>query len=99
MQREKEELHKLIIDLEAKLDQKQKLELEIERLKGTAEVMKHMGEEGDKEAENNMNSIELELKEKEEELDALEAINQALIVKERKTNDEVQEARKELINV
>lgn len=96
--REKEELHKRIIDLEAKLDQKQKLELEIERLKGTAEVMKHMGEEGDKEAENNMNSIELELKEKEEELDALEAINQALIIKERKTNDEVQEARKELIN-
>ncbi|XP_027166996.1 protein INVOLVED IN DE NOVO 2-like [Coffea eugenioides] len=96
--REKEELHKRIIDLEAKLDQKQKLELEIECLKGTAEVMKHMGEEGDKEAENNMNSIELELKEKEEELDALEAINQALIVKERKTNDEVQEARKELIN-
>lgn len=39
------------------------------------------------------------LKEKTEELESLDAINQALVVQERKSNDELQEARKELIAV
>ena len=38
------------------------------------------------------------LREKEESLEDLEALNQTLIVKERKSNDELQEARRELIN-
>ena len=33
------------------------------------------------------------------ELEDLEALQQALVVKERKTNDELQDARKELIRV
>ena len=50
------------------------------------------------EAKKKMESIQEELKEKEEDLEDLELTNQALIVKERKSNDELQEARKELIN-
>ncbi|KAL5580990.1 hypothetical protein UlMin_013432 [Ulmus minor] len=38
------------------------------------------------------------LKDKEEDLEAMEALNQALIVKERRSNDELQQAREELIN-
>ncbi|PIN24385.1 hypothetical protein CDL12_02918 [Handroanthus impetiginosus] len=101
--RKKELLHKKIIELEAKLDQKQALEqaleLQIQRMKGAIEVMKHItDEEGDMEDKNKLESIEKELMEKEEELDGLESLNQALIIKERKTNDELQEARKQLVN-
>lgn len=98
-QREKERLHMQIIELEKKLDAKQALELEIQRLRGAVQVMKHIGNDGDEEAEEKLGAIQDELKEKEEELEGLEALNQALIVKERKTNDELQDARKELINV
>ncbi|KAJ9698427.1 hypothetical protein PVL29_007490 [Vitis rotundifolia] len=97
--REKEKLHKRIIELERKLDAKQALELEIERMRGALQVMKHMGENGDMDMKIKMDKIQEGLKEKEEELDDLEALNQALVVKERKSNDELQEARKELISV
>lgn len=99
MQRVKEQLHKRIIELEANLDQKQALQLQIERLRGSIEVMRHMNEEGDVEAKKKLQSVQEEIKESEEELDSLETLNQALIIKERLTNDEVQEARKELIHV
>lgn len=98
LQRDKELLHKKIIELEVKLDQKQALELQIECLRGAVEVMKHMTE-GSENDEKKLESIEEELQEKEDELEGLESLNQALIVKERKTNDELQEARKELISV
>ena len=98
-QREKENLHKRIIELERKLDAKQALELEIERMRGALQVMKHMRENRDMDMKIKMDEIQEELKEKEEELDDLEALNQALVVKERKSNDELQEARKELISV
>lgn len=39
------------------------------------------------------------MREKERELEDLEALNQTLIVRERKRNDELQDARKELVNV
>ncbi|KAL3653151.1 hypothetical protein CASFOL_002832 [Castilleja foliolosa] len=99
--REKELLHQKIIELEGKLDQKQALELHIQRMRGALEVMKHMtiDEEEDMELKQKLESIEEELKENEEELDGLETLNQTLIVKERKTNDELQEARTELIKV
>lgn len=97
-QRQKENLHKKIIELEAKLDQKQALELEIERMKGATEVMKHMAEEGDVEDKKKLDSIEEELRDKEEELEGLESLNSSLIVMQRKANEEVQEARKQLIS-
>lgn len=96
--REKEKLHKRIIELEKKLDAKQALELEIERMRGAIQVMKHISEDGNNEDKRKMESIKKDLQEKEEELEDIEALNQALIVKELKSNDELQEARKELIN-
>lgn len=97
IQREKESLHKKIIDLEKQIDQRQALELQIEQLKGAAQVMEHMGR--DTETKKKMDAIVDELKEKEEELEDLEALTQTLVVKERKCNDELQDARKELIAV
>lgn len=61
--------------------------------------MKHMGDDGDLEVLKKVEDILKDLKEKEEELDDLETLNQTLIVRERKSNDELQEARKELVNV
>ena len=98
-QRQKEELHNRIIKLEKQLDTKQALELEIERLRGALNVMKHMEDDGDVEVLRKMDAIIKKLIEKEGELNDLDALNQTLIVRERKSNDELQEARKELINV
>ncbi|MFS8003184.1 hypothetical protein Hanom_Chr13g01210901 [Helianthus anomalus] len=60
----------------------------IKQMKGAIEVMKHMTEE-DPEANNKMKSLQNDLKEKEEELEGLEELNQALVVKERKTKNEL----------
>ncbi|CAN0837446.1 Protein INVOLVED IN DE NOVO 2 [Linum grandiflorum] len=97
-QREKEKLHNRIIQLEKQLDAKQKLELEIEQLRGSLKVMQHMGDDGDAEILKKVEDVMKDLKEKEDELDSVEALNQTLIVKERKSNDELQDARKELLN-
>ncbi|GMI86246.1 INVOLVED IN DE NOVO 2, RNA-DIRECTED DNA METHYLATION 12 [Hibiscus trionum] len=96
--RQKEELHNRIIQLEKQLDQKQALELEIEQLRGSLNVIKHMGDEDDIEVLKKVEASLKELREKEGELEDLEALNQTLIVRERKSNDELQDARKELIN-
>ncbi|KAH9766713.1 protein involved in de novo 2 [Citrus sinensis] len=96
--KQKEDLHNRIIQLEKQLDAKQALALEIERLKGSLNVMKHMGDDGDIEVLQKMETVLKDLREKEGELDDLEALNQTLIIRERKSNDELQDARKELIN-
>ncbi|KAK3017534.1 hypothetical protein RJ639_007209 [Escallonia herrerae] len=95
--REKELLHKRIIELEKKLDAKQALELEIEHMRGALQVMKHMGDDGETNVKKQIEDIQRDLLDKEEELEGLEALNQALVIKERKTNDELQDAQKELI--
>lgn len=96
--KEKHQLYQRIIELQKKLDDKQRLELEIEQMRGAVEVMRPISDGGDAEAKRKMESLEENLKEKEEDLESLEDLNQALIIKERKTNDELQDARKELIN-
>lgn len=85
--------------MEKKLDEKQALELQIERYRGALEVMKHLGADKDMKLKKEMDEIKENLKEKEEEMEALEELNQALIIKERRSNDELQEARKETIIV
>ncbi|KAF5189775.1 Factor of dna methylation, partial [Thalictrum thalictroides] len=87
-----------ILLLEKKLDAKQKLELEIEEMKGNLQVMKRMGGDDDQKIQEKMKEIDEELKDKIEEIDDLEALNQTLLVKEHKSNNELQEARKELIS-
>ncbi|XP_028766461.1 factor of DNA methylation 1 [Neltuma alba] len=94
-QREKEEALRKIIELEKQLDAKQKLEMEIEELKGKLQVWKHLGD--DDAVQKKIKEMNDELEQKEVELDDVESMNQTLIVKERQSNDELQEARKELI--
>ncbi|KAJ4896882.1 Protein INVOLVED IN DE NOVO 2 [Raphanus sativus] len=97
--RQKEELHEKIIRLERQRDQKQAIELEIEQLKGELNVKRHMGSDGDAEIVKEVEEIYKGLTEKEEELADLDKFNQTLILRERRTNDELQEARKELVNI
>lgn len=99
MQKEKEELHRKIIDLQKELDNKQALELEIQRMRGALEVMEHMKDDEDPAAQERMNEMKEELKEKEDELEIMDGITQALVVKHRRNDDELQGARKELIAV
>ncbi|XP_072977365.1 factor of DNA methylation 5-like isoform X2 [Typha angustifolia] len=96
--REKEAALKKILQLEKQLDARQKLELEIQQLKGKLQVMKHMGGEEDSSVKKKMDEMSEQLNEKIEEMEGMEELNQALIIKERKSNDELQEARKELIS-
>ncbi|KAK7389487.1 hypothetical protein VNO78_24580 [Psophocarpus tetragonolobus] len=95
--REKEEAYNKILQLEKQLDAKQKLEMEIEEIKGKLQVMKHLGDEDDTAVQNKIKEMNDELQEKIDNLENMEAMNQTLIVKERQSNDELQEARKELI--
>ena len=62
-------------------------------------MKKHMGSDGDAEIVKEVEEIYKGLTEKEEELADLDKFNQTLILRERRTNDELQEARKELVNV
>ncbi|XP_057967464.1 factor of DNA methylation 1 isoform X2 [Malania oleifera] len=95
--KEREEALNKILQLEKQLDAKQMLEMEIEELKGKLQVMKHMGDDDDAGIKKKMEEMTKELEEKIGEMDDLESLNQALITKERQSNDELQEARKELI--
>ncbi|KDP41984.1 hypothetical protein JCGZ_27002 [Jatropha curcas] len=95
--REKEEALNKILQLEMQLDAKQKLEMEIQELKGKLQVMKHLGDEDDTAVQNKMKEMNDELEQKVDDLADVESLNQTLITKERQSNDELQEARKELI--
>jgi hypothetical protein len=98
LQKEKEKHHKKIQKMERKLDSKQALELEVEQLRGAFQVMNQIGET-DLEEKKKLEAVKMDLKEKEEELEDIRALQQTLIVTECKTNDELQDARKALISV
>ncbi|KAJ0266724.1 XH/XS domain-containing protein [Hirschfeldia incana] len=92
-QKEKEKLHEKIMEMEAKLNETQELELEIEKLKGSTNVMKHMAD-GDVELMEKIAKTQMELEAREAALhDKIMSVTQ----KERMANDEFQEARKEMI--
>ncbi|XP_009610605.1 protein INVOLVED IN DE NOVO 2-like isoform X2 [Nicotiana tomentosiformis] len=95
LKKQKEELHKRIIKLEKQLVTKQAGEIEVERLRVT---MKQIEEEANQEVLQKVDTLLKDLREKEEKYEDLVALNQTLIVKERKSNDELQEALKELVN-
>ena len=99
MQREKQAAHERILKLQQDLDAKQNLELEIQTLRGKLEVMKHMPGEQDSESKEKMDELAVWLHEKVDELEDIDCLNQTLIIKLRKSNDELQDARKELIDV
>ncbi|CAA0836759.1 Protein INVOLVED IN DE NOVO 2 [Striga hermonthica] len=96
--KEKDRLHNRIILLEKQLDAKQAVQLEIEQLRGKLNVVKHMGDEGDLEVLNRVEILLKAMREKEGELQELDSLNQTLIVQERKRNEELQDARKEMVN-
>lgn len=60
--------------------------------------MKHIEDEDEKDIFTEMDSLLKDLRDKEEQLSDLEALRQTLTVKELRSNDELQDARKELIN-
>ena len=99
MQREKQVALQKILKLQQQLDAKQKLELEIQQLKGKLEVMKHMPGEEDSESKKKIKELTEELQYKYDEMEYMESMNQTLLIKERKSNDELQNARNELIAV
>ncbi|CAH8359918.1 unnamed protein product [Eruca vesicaria subsp. sativa] len=94
---QKEKLRERISSLERELDQKQGLELEVEHLKRQLSVMRHMEFNGDTEIVNKVETYLRDLSEKEGELAHVNKFNQDLVVRERETNDELQEARRALI--
>ncbi|XP_047087581.1 factor of DNA methylation 1-like [Lolium rigidum] len=93
--KEKEAALKEILMLEKKLDEKQKLELDIEQLRGKLKVVKHMEGEG-VDVKKLTEELTMKLDERMEAMEHLDQLNQALIIKERMTNDELQDAKKEL---
>jgi len=78
---------------------KQELELEIQQLKGSLSVLKHMEDDEDAEILNKVDTLQKDLRDKEQSLQDLDALNQTLIIKERESNDELQEARQALVDV
>ncbi|WZZ02611.1 hypothetical protein YC2023_088532 [Brassica napus] len=96
--RKKEEALNKILQLEKELNSKQQLQMEIQELKGKLQAMKHHREdEDDEDVKKKMKEMNEELGEKCSELQDLEDTNSALMIKERQSNDEIQEARQELI--
>lgn len=85
--------------MEKQLDAKQKLEMEIEEIKGKLQVMKHLENEDDTSVRKKMEEMNETLQEKVEDLNDMEEMNNVLIAKERLSNDELQEARKQFIAV
>ncbi|KAJ4839911.1 hypothetical protein Tsubulata_026603 [Turnera subulata] len=94
--REKQEAMDKFLKLEKELAAKQKLEMEIQDLRGKLQVMKQYSQDNAAN-QSNMKELEEELASKVDDMSSMESLNQILIVKERGSNDELQEARKVLI--
>ncbi|KAK1367753.1 XH domain-containing protein [Heracleum sosnowskyi] len=100
--KEEDKLNLRITQLVTKLKDKQRLELEIEGMSSGVEDMIPIFEGGsgyaDAEAKKEIKSLKENLKEKDELIKDLEELNKALIMKERKMNDEFQYAQNVLID-
>ncbi|XP_062188861.1 factor of DNA methylation 1-like [Phragmites australis] len=92
--REKEDVLARMLQLEKELHEKQQLELEVTRLNGTLQVMKHLEGDDDGDIHEKMEKLSERL---EHEKKRLEELSGDLVTKERESNDELQQARKELI--
>ncbi|VYS61534.1 unnamed protein product [Arabidopsis thaliana] len=80
------------------LEQRQKEELHEKIIRLERQIDQHMASDGDAQVVKEVDIIFKDLVEKEAELADLDKFNQTLILRERRTNDELQEARKELVN-
>ena len=95
MQRGKQAALEKILNLQQQLAAKENLELEIKQLLGKLEVVKHQGLE----SKEKIDVLSQVLEDNYGEMEGLELLNTALLITERKINDQLQDARKELINV
>jgi len=86
-QEEKEVAVNRILQFERQVYEKQKLELDIEQLKGKLEVVKHI--EGEGVVKKCSEELTSELNERIEEMEHLEDLNQTLVVKARMASDEI----------
>lgn len=84
---------------EHQLNDLQKLEMEIKEMKAKLEAMSCNSDSKDSASEKKIVELNNQLQEKMDEMDFMESSNQILVIKERKSNDQLQEIRKELINV
>ncbi|CAN8270115.1 unnamed protein product [Cochlearia groenlandica] len=96
--KQKDKFSARIASLERQIDQKQDLELEVEQLKGQLNVIRLMELDGGAEIVNKVETFLRDISEKEEDLAHVNKFNQDLVVQERKSNDELQEARTALIS-
>lgn len=95
IQDKKEQLNAKTVQLEKQQKSKQKLDSENHQLKRKLEVMKNMEDEFLKTVGN----LHTNLTEKEQSLQELQGYCQSVITKERQSNDELQKARKVMIEV
>jgi hypothetical protein len=93
LQLEKEKSSKRILDLEMKLDAWKK----VEEVKRKFVSKKQEKEKDIARDEDTVRTLERQLEDKQEEIADLQDFNQALIVRERQVNNELQEARNILI--
>lgn len=89
-----------MLEIEKKLAAKQAVELEIEcaikRIYNRCNAQETMI---NTDVKKEMERIQQDLKEKEEDLEAMEKVNHALVIKEIKYRNEILDAREELITV
>lgn len=90
------EKKELLQDLE---ELNEKLELEIQQLKVSLSLLKDFRDEEDEDLLKEVDALRMDLSDKEELLEDLNDLNLTLIIKERRSNDELLDARKELICV
>ncbi|CAL4977511.1 unnamed protein product [Urochloa decumbens] len=91
--RDKEASLENITKLQQQLDANKKLKFEIQQLHRKLEAMKHE----DSESKKKIDELSEEVKHMCDEMEAMESLNMTLLIKERRSNDELQDAWKELI--
>ncbi|KAH9314360.1 hypothetical protein KI387_022987 [Taxus chinensis] len=82
-----------------KLADRQKLELEIERLEASIETMKQVKDGSSLGHFKKIEELQNDLKDRNDEMESLQDMNQQLMNKERVANDELQDARKAVIEI
>lgn len=81
------------------LADRQKKELDIQRLKAHIETLKEVRDGSNSDHIKKIETLESELQEKNDEMESLQDMNQQLMCKEREVNDELQLARKAAIEI
>ncbi|KAL8128920.1 hypothetical protein V2J09_018075 [Rumex salicifolius] len=93
--RENENASKIVLQLQNELEAKQRLEREVAELRYRLRVMRHMGD--DDAVKRQIADMTSELQQKVEDLESMEFTTQVLVTKERESTDELEKARKVLI--